>query len=359
MNPPPASPTRRIIDCDVHCSPTHDNPFERFVPESGRLALRQNMGSSPSAGYTNPFGVNRRDIAHETPEEIARHHLDPYGITYAVLQPQPMMYLSLNHSIDVGNMLCSAANDWLTATYLEGDPRYLGSICINTNDPLAAAREIRRVGGHPRMVQVLVPGESSFLYGHRFYDPIYEACQEMGLVFALHPGVEGACRSSTPVGRPSTYFEWHVSLPQTFMAHLSSLVLEGAFEKFPGLRVILTEGGVGWLPHLLWRMDKDFKALRSTTPWLKQEPSAYVFEHVRLTSQPIEEPQNPNHFLAMLEMIQADRTLCFSSDFPHWDFDDPVRALNSRIPDATKERILWGNAFDLYRNKLTALESRS
>jgi predicted TIM-barrel fold metal-dependent hydrolase len=205
------------------------------------------------------------------------------------------------------------------------------------------------------MVQVVVPGEASFLYGHRFYHPIYEACQETGLVFAVHPGSEGSYGSSTAVGRPSTYFEWHVSLSQTYMAHATSLVLEGTFEKFPKLRVLLTEGGVGWLPHLLWRMDKDFKALRSTTPWLKQEPSAYVFEHIRLTTQPMEEPANPRHFHALLEMIQAEKTLCFSSDFPHWDFDDPIRAFDSQMPADLKQRILWDNAAELYHARLSHL----
>ena len=354
--PESVSQPRRIIDCDVHCNPTPDNPIERFLPAAYHTALEQHMVSRPGPGYVNPFGVNRRDAAHERPEDIEREHLDRYGITYAVLQPQPSMYLSLNHSIDLGNAMCRAANEWLVATYLERDPRYLGSICVNANDPPAAAVEIRRAGAHPRMVQVIVPGEASFLYGHRFYHPIYEACEEMNLVFALHPGSEGSYGSSTAVGRPSTYFEWHVSLSQTFMAHAASLVLEGTFEKFPGLSVLLAEGGIGWLPHLLWRMDKDFKALRSTTPWLKQEPSAYVFEHIRLTTQPIEEPENPNHFVALLEMIRADKTLCFSSDFPHWDFDDPVRAFGSKILETTRERILWGNAADLYHQRLTALK---
>jgi len=352
MTPPEP---RHIFDCDVHCNPTSAEPYQRFVPPAYRTALEQQLDCKPGAGYVNPFGVNRRDTAYETPADIERNHLDRYGIAYAVLQPQPMMYLSLTHSIDVANVLAQAGNDWLIATYLERDPRYLGSVCINANDPIAAAAEIRRVGSHPRMVQVIVPGESSFLYGHRFYHPIYEACQEMDLVFALHPGVEGSYNSSTPVGRPSTYYEWHVSLPLTFMAHTGSLVMEGTFEKFPGLKVLLTEGGFGWLPHLMWRMDKDFKALRSTTPWLKQEPSAYVCDHVRLTTQPLEEPPNPDHFLAILEMIDAGRTLCFSSDFPHWDFDDPSRAFPSKLPQALRDRILWDNAMELYAKKLSAL----
>ncbi len=351
----PIDPSTRIIDCDVHCNASLGVGYRSFVPESHQTALAQSMATSPGAGYSNPKGLYRSDCECNGPEDIERYHLDRYGITYAVLQPQPTMDLSLGHSIELGNVLARAANDWLVATYLERDPRYLGSICINANDPPAAAKEIERMGDHPQMVQVLVPGEASFLYGHRFYHPIYQACEAKNLVFAIHPGREGSYGSSTPVGRPSTYFEWHVSLSQTFMAHTTSLILEGTFEKFPGLKVLLTEGGYGWLAHLMWRMDKNFKALRSTTPWLRQEPSAYALEHVKLTTQPLEEPANPNHALQMMEMIGAEKTLCFSSDYPHWDFDDPVRAFPAKLPAGLRQRILWDNAYELYHPKLSKL----
>jgi predicted TIM-barrel fold metal-dependent hydrolase len=349
MTPPKTS---RIIDCDVHCRPFPGATHEDFLPARWRTAVGQRQHTYPGHGYANPFGLDRRDVQCQTPEDFEREHLDRYGIDFAVLQPQPMMDFGLIHAIDVANALCRASNDWLDAVWLQRDPRYLGSVCVNANDPLEAAREIRRAGAIPGMVQVLVPGESTLLYGHRFYHPIYEACEEMGLVFAIHPGAEGSYRSSTPVGRPASYFEWRSGLALTFQAHAASLVIEGVFEKFPGLKVLLTEGGFGWLPQLMWRMDKDFKALRSTVPWLKQEPSAYVKNHVRLTTQPMEEPPSPKHLLAILEMIDAERTLCFSSDFPHWDFDDPVRAFPGAIPQALRERILWDNAAELYGARL-------
>jgi len=113
--------------------------------------------------------------------------------------------------------------------------------------------EIPRLGGDPRLVQVLTGGESLHLLGHGAYDPVYEACCEMGLVFALHPGTEGSLNSSTSVGRTSSYFEWHNSLPLTYQAHLGSLVTEGTFEKFSELRVMFVEGGLTWLAPLLCR----------------------------------------------------------------------------------------------------------
>ncbi|MFH1500271.1 MAG: amidohydrolase family protein [Verrucomicrobiota bacterium] len=337
-----------IIDCDIHVYANAELPMAPFLPVRVRQAVAQNQGSAPGHGYANPFGVDRRDLSASTPADVVRLHLDPLGITYGVLQPQPGYSVSLTHAIDVANALAQAANDWQVANYLAADPRFLGSVCINMADPRAAAAEIRRIGGHPQMVQVLTCGESVHLFGHRAYDPIYEACCELGLAFTVHPGMEGSLRSSTPVGRPSSYFEWHNSLPITYQAHVGSLVAEGTFEKFPALRVMMVEGGVSWLAPLLWRMDKNFKALRSTVPWLKEAPSEYVLRHCRLTTQPIEEPADPRHLLASYEMIQAERTLCFSTDFPHWDFDTPARAFPSILPQSLKNRILYDNAAELY-----------
>ena len=109
-------------------------------------------------------------------------------------------------------------------------------------------------------------------FGRRAFHPIYEACVRHGLPLALHIGGEGAGMSppSTAVGHPTTYFEWYGSLPQSYMAHIMSMVTEGVFEQFPTLKVVLYEGGVFWLPHIMWRFDKNWKAQRSETPWVKR-----------------------------------------------------------------------------------------
>lgn len=336
-----------LIDCDIHPYATKEMPLAPHIPENFRQAVAQGQAAQPGSGYQNPFGVNRRDAACGHPSEVISQLFERYGIVYGVLQP-PGISISLAHNIDAGCAVARAWNDWQIENWLSYDARILGSICLNMNDPQQAATEIRRAGAHPQMVQTIVTGESVMLYGHRHYYPIYEACVEMGLPFAIHPGHEGARTPSTPVGAPSSYFEWHSTLPLTYMAHLASMVCEGVFEKFPTLKVVMVEGGFGWLPHLMWRLDKNFKALRSTTPWLKRLPSEYIVEGVRVTTQPIEEPQKSEHLLQMFEMICAEKTLCFASDFPHWDFDDPRRVFPPRMDKNLKARIFYQNAAEMY-----------
>lgn len=341
------SGTLPIIDCDIHPGASV-RPIGPYIPTAYQEAMRQGMATQPSQGYANPFGVQRRDATCEDPHQTAVDLLDRYGIAYGVLQP-PGLSASLSANIDVGTAKAQAWNDWQVAEWLEVDDRYLGSICVNMNDPEGAAKEIHRAkASHKRFVQVVVNGESSDLYGHRRYFSVYEACAEHGLPFALHPGTEGALRSSTPVGRPSSYFEWHTSIPLTFQAHLISLVIEGVFEKFPEMRLVLVEGGMSWLVHTMWRLDKNFKSLRSTTPWLHRTPSEYILEHVRLTTQPLEEPENPEHLLQIFDIIDAKRTICYASDFPHWDFDDPRRIFPKSMGADLKQRIFYENAAELY-----------
>lgn len=119
-------------------------------------------------------------------------------------------------------------------------------------------------------------------------------------------------------------------------------------KKFPTLRIAALEGGIGWLPHLMWRMGKNFKALRATTPWLKRFPLDYIVEHLRLTTQPVEEPAKTEHLLQIFEMVHAEKTVMFSSDYPHWDNDDPQFAF-PRLPETMHRRIFSDNARELYR----------
>src|SRR5690606_26793675 len=72
-----------------------------------------------------------------------------------------------------------------------------------------------------------------------------------------------------------------------------------------------------------------------------------ILDHVRLTTQPIEEPRKPEEILHILDMVEAERTLMFSSDYPHWDYDNSELVLTSVDPEV-RARIMGETAAELY-----------
>lgn len=127
---------------------------------------------------------------------------------------------------------------------------------------------------------------------------------------------------------------------------LTTRFAHGIFVKWSNLKFVLIECGVAWLPGILWRLDADYKALCKETPWLKRLPSDYARDHIRLTKQPLEQPANKQHLWDVLAAIDGKHTLMFASDYPHWDFDDPI-SLN--IPSDWRENIFDLNARQVYK----------
>jgi predicted TIM-barrel fold metal-dependent hydrolase len=347
--------TPTLIDADVH------NAFrskEDLLPYLPRVWHDQwlSQGVGVSSPYWSPVGVMRNDAkppqgggAGSDPHYLLTEHIERYGIDYAVLNGSGVLGISLHVDADYANAVASAYNDWLVEHWLQVSAKYKGSILVNHSDPAAAAREIERMANNKSMVQVIMCSGARMPYGQRYYHPIYEAAERNGLPVAIHPGTEGrgTAGSPTPSGYPSRYLEWHNILPTNYMTHINSLVCEGVFEKFPKLKFVAIEGGICWLPHLMWRMDKNWKALRDQTPWLKRLPSEYIREHIRLTTQPIEEAPDPQHIVQIFEMSGAADITMFSTDYPHWDFDNPKMVLQP-FPREMRHKIFAQNAIDLY-----------
>jgi predicted TIM-barrel fold metal-dependent hydrolase len=153
--------------------------------------------------------------------------------------------------------------------------------------------------------------------------------------------------ASTAAGMATTYLESHTSLPQFYQAYLISFIFEGVFEKFPALRVAFIEGGISWMPHVMWRMDKEFKALRQQAPYLKRLPSEYIKDHIRLGTQPIEEPRKAEQLMQIFDMIGGDEILLYCSDYPHFDFDEPTVLPRALSPES-RQRILHDNACEFF-----------
>ena len=84
----------------------------------------------------------------------------------------------------------------------------------------------------------------------------------------------------------------------------------------------------------------------------RAQPSEVAREHIRFTTQPLEHTDGHDELLfEMLEAVGAPDILCFASDYPHWDFDDPAFMLK-RLPEAWRDKVLHDNAAELYGERL-------
>jgi len=311
----------------------HGMSFEPY-PKSAPRACRRDAW--PEDG--GPPGSNL--------DLIRKQYLDHYGVAFGILGPLGVTGQS-EVNLDLAAAIASAANDWQREVFTKREPRLRSAIVVPYEDGAAAAREIERCAPDPAYAQVFMLTRSSEPAGNRRYWPIYEAAARHGLPVALHVfGASG--HPYTGAGWPSYYVEEGAGHSTSCQTVVTSLVVEGVFERFPNLKVVIVEGGFAWLAPLAWRLDKLYERMRGEVSHLKRKPSEYIREHIWVTTQPMEEPADRRQVLDMMEWIGWDRLL-FSSDYPHWDFDDPFRAFPAGMPRERTQQILTANAKAVYR----------
>jgi len=342
-----------IVDVDVHPGPAHPDEIRDRMEMPWRDRYRgdrRGFYNHPVHGYRSDSKTPGFTGGCSDPDLLRRQLIDTYGVAHAILLMRT--FCSIHPDPDFAAAVAAAFNQWLAETWLSThnvDGVFKGSITIAQQDPLRAAEEIDRWGGHPHIVQATMDSGAQFPFGHRYYHPIYEACVRNNLPISVHPGTEGMGINHQPTpGYPTHYIEWHCGMSLAFQAHIISLLTEGVFERFPTLRFVFVEGGVAWLAPMIWRLDAYWKALRVEVPWVKRRPSEYLRDHIRFGTQPLERPDDDCQLLQVFDMIDAEQVLMFSSDYPHWDFDSPDRAFPKLAP-AVREAIFSGNARDLYR----------
>ncbi|HUN51854.1 MAG TPA: amidohydrolase family protein [Candidatus Sulfotelmatobacter sp.] len=341
----------RPVDCDLHpAAPTMKQllPFldehwrESMVSRGvGDLVLAAYPPNAPISGRSDwRAGVGR---PAESADVLGKQALDPWNTRVGILNClHGCMAL---YADDMGAALARAVNDWLVAEWLDKEPRLRASVTVCMRDPVQAAEEIERRAADPRFVQVLLMVSGDMPLGRRAMWPVYEAAQRHGMVVGIHAG-STYHNVVTPVGWPSYYVEDYVSQSAAFQSTLLSLIGEGVFSKFHDLRVTLLESGFTWLGPFLWRADKEWRGLRTEVPWVDRAPSDIVRDHVRLTLQPVDAPPATADLADTIAHFGADDMLLFSTDYPHWQFDE--HPLPAGLPSHLLPGIACDNALAFY-----------
>ncbi|MBW0002245.1 MAG: amidohydrolase [Hyphomicrobiales bacterium] len=340
------------IDCDIHPALPALSSLLPYLSDHWReMALQSGLHELETVNYPPGAPLTARQDwrpaqgkAASALAQVTAQALDPWDTSLAICN---CLYgVQALFSEDLAAGIARALNSWIAREWLDLEPRLRASIVIPMQSPELAVDEIEFWASDKRFVQVLMLVTGDAPLGRRQYWPIYAAAARHGLPVGIHAG-SSFRYPMTPVGWTSYYAEDYVNQSQAFQTQLTSLICEGAFSKYPELRVVLLESGFTWLPAHVWHLSKFWRGLRMEVPWVDRPPFEIVRDQVRLTLQPVDAPPRREVLERVLEHMGSDKLLLYSTDYPHWQFDGED-ALPDGLSDALVRKILIDNPREAY-----------
>jgi len=357
-------PRNLVIDADGHCYEP-DSELAKWMPKDlahlapnrvtdssgyshlmieGRLAARRRWGGGADRGQVFAPHIERSRPGMTDPLKRLPD-MDEEGIDVAIIFGTSIA-LMVNGMADkpLAAAVCHAVNRWLTEEYLAADPKRLKGVgLIPVQDPQAAVSELEYLVQQRSIVTAMLPTNVYGInLGHRMFDPVYAAAQEIRMPLSVHPqtehdgqyGVWGVMGAGSE--RMEKYGYVHMTaFPFELMIALMHMIGEGVFDRFPKLKVAFMEGACGWVPFWAERLDEHFHKLRPQWPFLKREPSEIIkSDQVAFTCEP-EETILP-YVLDTFGITQV----MYASDYRHWDSEFPNSVHEVRkIPEMTEDKL--------------------
>jgi predicted TIM-barrel fold metal-dependent hydrolase len=251
-------------------------------------------------------------------------------------------------------MLCvKAYNDFVVDEWCAAAPeRFIPLIILPLWDAQACAAEIERMAG--RGAKSISFPENPAPLGlpsvfTDYWDPVFAAAQAAKMPLSMHFGSSGRM----PYGSPDApgakgNGPVQITLMGTFsMNAATEWVFAPTFHKFPGLKVALSEGGIGWIPWLKERLDYVWERQRYWTGLNAEvRPSELFDRHVYGCFIDDVTGVNSRHEAGI-------NNIMLESDYPHSDSTWPhtrkrAAEVLAHVPDDEARRIAELNARDLY-----------
>ncbi len=374
-----------IIDADTHVTETPDLWTSRapasmrdrvpFVETDSRGRQRWRIGDGrPLASVGMTATAGRGSFKHPPKNYDEMHpgaydanarlkYMDEMGIWAMVMYPNvggfgAQQFLKLN---DPELMLTCVQiyNDWQTEWASADSRRLLPITSIPFWDVEAAAEEVRRCSamGHRG---ILFTGEPQYfgqpIIGDPHWNPLWQIACELDLPISFHVG-SGDMNEGLIKNRVSTY-----GLAAAFTAlaidillqngkQVSDLIMSGVLNRYPAIKFVSVESGIGWIPFVLEAMDYQFQGndVRGERPEFDLMPSEYFARNIYACYW--FEQVAPRR---LIDKIGADNVM-FETDFPHPTslYGEEVHArIQSGLSDceaSVRRKILWDNAQKLYK----------
>lgn len=359
-----------MVDIDAHHVETVSwaevvNYIEDPVVRDNALAYQRERFGAPPYGLNGDLGLRYQDVGGRIPHQadrrekvtetgvhrdvtLTRRAMDSLCLDYMVVFPTPMLFLGMHPQPEMEVWLGRAYNRWLAESVLADDERIKTLAYLPFNTPKAAERTVEEMTGVKGVIGFCVTSTRYKPVHHNDYMRLYAMLEERNMPLAFHAGYHWQDPSLATVNR---FLGMHaLGFVWCNMVHMTNWILNGIPERFPKLKSVWVESGLAWIPFLMQRLDDQYLMRSSEAPQLKRLPSEYMRTNCWYTTQPME-TSNLKALECTLEMINADRQLLFSSDWPHFDFDLPGMIYDLPfLSEQTKRNILGLNAariFDL------------
>lgn len=298
-------------------------------------------------------GTYTSEDYHEQKEEevvdLYTERMGDIGIKRSIVFPETVLEFCNLSDVNLDVALANAYIDYLLDRFLGKYSQFLSCVYAPARAPEKAAEIIDRVGSEKGVIGVLIPPTTPGPFaGDASWDPIYEAANRKGLPICFHANVN----TLHPFDRfkKTSYLPVHtLSFPWYLILQLVSIISEGVVERFPNLRFVFIEGGVSWIPWIMYRLDSEYLMRRSEAPLLNKLPSEYI-KQFYFTSQPLERPRDIHDLKWIFDRFNATTQLMYASDYPHWDFDVPKVIYDLPfLSELDKRKILGENARELFK----------
>jgi predicted TIM-barrel fold metal-dependent hydrolase len=371
-----------IIDCDTHITEPRDVWTSRVparyldhVPHVVRNDAGVDVwlldgvqiytaGITALAGWPTPFPSAPPTYEDMHPAAYDSHArlklMDGNRIWAQVLYPNVAGFGSqkfLQIGDDALKLICvEVYNDFLR-DWAAADPRRLITIMsMPFWDVDACVREVERgaAAGHRGVLFTGEPQRFGLPYlGEKHWDPLWAAAQDAGLPIHFHigSGDVGNIFSAERVAAHGTAATYALSSVDLFLKNglqVADLLLSGVLPRFPDLRFVSVESGIGWIPFVLEAVDHSYREGRPhrTSEW-ELMPSEYFRRQVYATHWFETVPLR-----RLLDDLPVDNLL-FETDFPHPTclYDDVAGRVEEAfrgIDGALRRKLLWGNGAKLY-----------
>lgn len=375
--------TYTVIDADTHITEPADvwtsrvpRKFVDRVPHVERDRKGRDMwvldgerlshvGLTAPAGHPEPFpsGPATYEECHPASYDAqARLQLmDGDGIWAQVIYPNvggfgSQKFLALDD--EELKLACVQAYNDFQRDWVSPDPRrFVTMIATPFWDIRATVAEIERgaAAGHRGILFTGEPDAFGLpVLGDKYWDPLWQVATETGLPVHFHIGSGDLSKALTPSraaasGIAASYAFTSIDLFMRNGIQVADLLLCGVLPRFPAVKFVSVESGIGWLPFVLEACDYHIATANVEGRELFEELPSHYFRRQVYSCYWFEDVA-PSKFL---DIIPAENIL-FETDFPHPTclYGNVAERIESSLgdqPEAVRRRILWDNAAELYR----------